>query len=274
MNIIGFEKLVKSEAAARRFLLSRCAAAGTFRCPRCSCRKLYEIESGKRRRCAQCGHSFNPFAGRYLDGVKLTSREWLWIIKLFELEAPATVAADETALSYPTAFKAYDTIRYAIAQNGWGGRPGRRPAPQRPAISGRRKRSGAADQVEPLPGDFAMLSIPFGDNCLILSDKPADFTQLSCCGHELEIVDYGRQFPRYRVYCTEKGYWPFAKERLAKHHGVSLAKLPWYLEETLFRWMNRRTPLFDIMVERLCSFIPPEPVPEEMEQDERSAIPA
>jgi len=38
--------------------------------------------------------------------------------------------------------------------------------------------------------------------------------------------------------------------------------------------MNRRTPLFDIMVERLCSFIPPEPVSEEMEQDERSAIPA
>ena len=118
MNVLDFEKLVRNERTAKHYVPTRCSMVAGLRCPSCSGDKLYEVENGKRRRCPGCGHTFNPFAGRYLNNVKLSANEWLWVVKLFELETSATVIASETGMSYPTALKAIDTIRSAIAQGG------------------------------------------------------------------------------------------------------------------------------------------------------------
>ncbi|RJR26740.1 MAG: hypothetical protein C4574_06880 [Candidatus Latescibacterota bacterium] len=56
MTILDFERIVRTEQAAANHLLERCSAAAPPRCPVCSREKLYVIESGKRRRCARCGH--------------------------------------------------------------------------------------------------------------------------------------------------------------------------------------------------------------------------
>lgn len=247
MNVLDFEKIVKSEKVAMHYVLTRCSMTGGFHCPSCSSEKLYEIENGKRRRCARCGHTFNPFAGRYLNNVKLTAHEWLWLVKLFELEMSATVITGETGISYPTVLKSIDTIRCALAdeRGADGAVPGDREAGRHLAISND-------------PDSAIFFHLAFGDDCLILTKKSPNGRVLRCGDRKLEIVDYGKNFPRLNVYCSAKGFWPFAKERLMKYHGVPLNKLPRYLEEMSFRWMNRGTPLFDLILERLCRYAPEE----------------
>jgi len=250
MNVLDFEKLVKSEKTAMHYVLTRCSMAGGFRCPACPSEKLYEIENGKRRRCARCGRTFNPLAGRYLNNVKLPAREWLWLIKLFELEMSATVIAGETGISYPTVLKALDTIRCALSEA--------RSAPRSVPESCEAMRQLAlvsapgASGAEPNGGDGVVVHLAFGDDCIILTKRSSDGVLLTCGRRKLEVV-----------------------ERLVKYHGVPLAKLPCYLDEMSFRWMNRGTPLFDLILERLCHYAPetgspgerktpaPELVPEE-----------
>ena len=256
MNVLNFQKLVRSEKTAMHYVLTRCSMVGGFHCPGCSCDRLYEVEDGKRRRCARCSHTFNPFAGRYLNDVKLSAHEWLWLIKLFELDTSATVIADETDISYPTILKAIETIRYAIADSKLAGRGTLSDceATRQLATSAAPEHDGPSFVAEPVPESPIFLHLRLGDDCLILAKKSSHRGYLRCRDRKLEIVDHGKSFPRLKVYCSAKGFWPFAKERLIKYHGVSLDKLPWYLEEMSFRWMNRGTPLFDLILESLCRY--------------------
>ena len=256
MNVLDFQKLVRSEKTAMHYVLTRCSMVGGFHCPGCSCDRLYEVEGGKRRRCARCSHTFNPFAGRYLNDVKLSAHEWLWLIKLFELDTSATVIADETDISYPTILKAIDTIRYALADSKLADRETLSDceAARELAISDAPEHDGPSFVAEPVPESPVFLHLRLGDDCLILTKETSPHGYLRCRDRKLEIVDHGKSFPRLKVYCSAKGFWPFAKERLIKYHGVSLDKLPWYLEEMSFRWMNRGTPLFDLILESLCRY--------------------
>jgi transposase len=258
MNVLDFEKLVRSEKTAKHYMLTRCSMVAGLRCPSCSGDRLYEVENGKRRRCPQCGHTFNPFAGRYLNNVKLSANEWLWVVKLFELETSATVIANETGISYPTALKAIDTIRCAIAEAPRSdvGPPDDCRETNRHGMVSAPNGNGAPGDVEPVIDDTILYHLKLGQDCLVLTERSPEYDYLVCRERKIEVVDHGRGFPRLRVYCSAKGFWPFAKERFVKYHGVSLDKLPGYLEEMSFRWLNRGTPLFDLILERLCHYAP------------------
>ncbi len=253
MNVLDFEKLVRTEKTAKHYVLTRCSMVAGLRCPSCSGDKLYEVENGKRRRCPGCGHTFNPFAGRYLNNVKLSANEWLWVVKLFELETSATVIASETGMSYPTALKAIDTIRSAIARSGGTG-DCVAPAPCR--LLGARNGNGASGETEPVDESAILYRLSVGCDCLILTERSPEYNHLVCRDRKIDVVDHGSSFPKLRVYCSAKGFWPFAKERFVKYHGIPRDKLPGYLEEMSFRWLNRGTPLFDLILERLCHYAP------------------
>jgi transposase len=255
MNVLDFEKLVRNDKTATHYMLTRCSMVAAVRCPSCSGVRLYEVENGRRRRCPGCGHTFNPFAGRYLNNVKLSANEWLWVVKLFELETSATVIASETGISYPTALKAIDTIRGAIAeaQRSNGGAPDGCGETIPRGWLGAPHGDGAA---EPVADDTILHHFRLGNDCLVLAQRSPEYGYLICGDRKIEVVDHGRSSPKLRVYCSAKGFWPFAKERFVKYHGIPLDKLPGYLEEMSFRWMNRGTPLFDLILERLCHYAP------------------
>lgn len=255
MTIVDFEKIVRSDAVAERYLLDRIEEIEAIRCPACGGEKMYLIEGGARRRCASCRHTFSPFAGRRLHGVKIAPRKWLWIVKLFELERPATVIASETGVSYPTVLKAIDILRDSLAE----------PRPlDCPGGAGRcaaRDASAAAWMPFPAEGEGAdglRYATAFGRDCLILADRNVPYPSLSCRGLRFETVDRGRHFPHLRAYCSSKGFWPFAKERLAKYHGIASEKLPLYLNEMISRWMNRGTPIFELLIDRLAGYAYPQ----------------
>jgi transposase len=256
MQVLAFERIVKSESAARKYLLDNCVRVHDIECPSCGADRIYVIENGERRRCAQCGHSFNAFAGRWLDDVKISPDKWLWLIKLFELEMPATTISKETGISYPTVLKALDVMRRAIAgkravrpADYWTGPPWHDDVI---AVSTGAQR--AVQTFTALRRSLVRCAMKLARGALVCVDRSLTCDMVLCCGKELKLVDRGDRFPHQRVFLDGmEGFWPFAKERLAKYHGVSEGKLPLYLRELEFRYLHRDVQLFDVLVEKLCS---------------------
>ena len=121
MDLNSFEVLVKSEATARRHLLMACQKNGRKICPRCEGRKRYVLGTRGRFRCAGCRYTFGPFTGRWLGQLRLSARQWLWVVKLFELEVSARKMAQQLAVSYPTALRAVTTLRRSLVAGTLGG---------------------------------------------------------------------------------------------------------------------------------------------------------
>ena len=113
MDIKSFESLIRSENSARRFFVKLCWKKYRRFCSRCHSYEIYRIV-GKRFRCKQCKYTFHDFSGRWIGRLRISCRQWLWIIKLFEIELSARRIAEQLGLSYPTVLKAVNTIRTAI----------------------------------------------------------------------------------------------------------------------------------------------------------------
>ena len=258
MRVHEFEKLVRTDNSAKRYLSDICKKTGKLCCPACNGYKLYNIENNKRMRCAGCRYTFHLLTGRWLNKIKISARDWLWIVKLFELEIAATVIAKETGISYPTVLKAVDTIRMSIAlTNGNAAIIDRDDEDlTTKTVFGILDDANGITCMEPLPDNVINLKLQINGSYLFFMEKSIKYTSLLFDNKEIRIVDLGRNFPKYRVYCNCGGFWPFAKERLLKYHGVSYNKLPLYLEEIIFRWTTGNEYVFNHLIEMLCRFIP------------------
>jgi len=116
MNIKDFRNVVKTEKKALVYLKRLCVKKGHLFCANCGRSDPYHLASG-RFRCRRCKSDFNLFSGRWLSSVRLQPAQWLWLIKLFDLDVSSRRAAYEMDLSYPTTLSAMDTIRQAIMAN-------------------------------------------------------------------------------------------------------------------------------------------------------------
>jgi len=52
-----------------------------------------------------------------------------------------------------------------------------------------------------------------------------------------------------------EGFWSFAKENRAKHHGVSPSKFLLYIKEMGWRYNNRNNDLFDLLLKYMLGVI-------------------
>ena len=116
MDLKSFESLIKQENSARLFLVKSCWKNYRRFCIKCRGYKIYRI-IGKRYRCKRCGYTFHDFSGRWINELHITPKQWLWVIKLFELELSAKKISEQITLSYPTVLKAAHMIRLAIVAN-------------------------------------------------------------------------------------------------------------------------------------------------------------
>jgi len=63
-------------------------------------------------------------------------------------------------------------------------------------------------------------------------------------------VDHNKVFGKGDVYINGiEGFWSFAKERMAKHHGVSPGKFLSYIKEMEGRYNHRDCDLFDLLLQ-------------------------
>jgi transposase len=279
MKLETFEFVGKTEKRARLFFKKACTRNGRIFCTRCRSRKIYRIV-GKRYRCRRCGYTFHDFSGRWINRLRIPYKSWLWIIKFFEVELSTRKIAQQVGLSYPTVLRAITILRWAILvqlehellMNGeieldesyFGGRRkgnrGRGAAGKVP-VFGILERNGIV-KVEVVRNVSAqsLLNMTIKTvrrGSIVYTDKFRSYDTLMFCGYRHLRVDHGKRFASGKVYINGlEGFWSYAKERLAKFHGVSKEKFPLYLKEMEFRYNNRDKNIFNLVVQNLCSLVP------------------
>lgn len=252
----------KEEKARIFFLRHRWKNYRRF-CPRCVSKEVMKIRR-KRLLCQSCRYEFGDFTGTHLALLRIGFRDWLWLIKLFELEISARKAARELGLSYPTVLKGFQVIRRAIVAQDqaypllkgeveadeayFGGRRqgkrGRGAAGKVP-VFGILEREGKV-RVEVVPNVKAetLLHLTVKKvrrGSIVYTDKYQSYDSLMFCGYRHLKVDHSQRFASGKVYINGlEGFWSYAKERLIKFHGVSKEKFPFYLKELEFRYNHRK----------------------------------
>jgi len=280
MDLISYEKLIKTEFFARKYVLGFCLKNHQRICPRCNNRKLYRLADG-RRRCGRCKYSFTDFSGRWINNGNLNCVNWLRLIKLFELEVSTRKMASQLGIAYGTALKAVTTLRMAIMAHAedtsWplageieldesyfgGRRKGKRGrgAAGKVPVFGILERDGRV-WVQSVPDvraetvmNLTITKVRRGS--IVYTDRYQIYDALMFCGYRHLKVDHGKYFSRGRVYINGlEGFWSYAKERLTKHHGISPERFPLYLKEQEFRYNHRDSDIFPLLVSYLCDLVP------------------
>jgi transposase len=279
MDIKSFHLIVRKENIARRFLAKRLWKNYRRFCIRCKSYKVYRLSDG-RFRCKRCGYTYFEWTGRWLGKLKISAIDWLWIIKLFELELSTRKIAKQVSISYPTVLKAVDLIRRSIVTESKGdrnliegevemdeayfggkrkGKRGRGAGHKIP-VFGILERQGIV-QVEVLPNVSAqsLLNLTVKKvrrGSIVYTDKFRGYDALMFCGYRHLRIDHEKVFSSGKVYINGlEGFWSYAKERLIKHHGVSIQKFPLYLKEMQFRYNHRNQNIFEILTQNLCNFV-------------------
>ena len=279
MDIKSFQLIVKTEDTARRFLVRWLCKNSRRFCTRCKSYRVYRLLDG-RFRCKRCGYRFSEWTGRWLGKLRISAIDWLWIIKLFELGLSTRKIAKQVNISYPTVLKAVDLIRQSIIVEGEGGdglvsgevemdeayfggkRKGKRGrgAGHKVPVFGILERKGIV-QVEVVPDVSAdsLLSLTVKKvrrGSIVYTDRFRGYDALMFCGYRHLRVDHEKIFSSGKVYINGlEGFWSYAKERLIKHHGVSMQKFPLYLKEMEFRYNHRNEEIFEILTQKLCNFV-------------------
>jgi len=270
MNLPDLIHICGTEESAFQYLFSRKRELPS--CPSCNYMQFYFMRRN-RLRCARCRRDFHPFQGTPLATMRIPYTSWLLLIKLFELEVSARKAGLQTGVSYPTALRAFDTIRRAIVTHlsredellkgeieadeaYFGGkRKGRRGRGSRnkTIVFGILEREGkvSVSIVTDASAESLMQETvkKVRRGSIVYTDKWRGYNSLMFCGYRHLNIDHRYKFKRGKVYINGvEGFWSFAKEKLIKHHGISKEKFLLYIKEMEWRYNNRDQELFDLLV--------------------------
>lgn len=274
----------KNEEAARKFLERCCWTGGRRICPRCRSDKTYVLAEG-RVRCAGCRYTFHCLSGRFAGLAGLSPRLWLRFLRLFAAEETVHAMAIALSVAYNTAYKAATATRLAIIaasldgpavlagplgrELGFDGKTVRPRAADAPLaaipVFGILERNDLVfiDYLQDMrPEDLLHFNLNFSLplsrlGSIVYSDRYQRYAALVTCGSDLlcrRFVEVTGRNPAVDPHQT--GFWPFARERLIRFHGVTARKFPLYLKELEFRYNHRSEDIHRILLENLCALVP------------------
>jgi transposase len=91
---------------------------------------------------------------------------------------------------------------------------------------------------------------------IVYTDKYRSYDALMFCGYYHLRINHSKRFANGKVYINGlEGFWSYAKERLAKFHGVSKEYFPLYLNEMAFRYNHRKENIFDFLTQITCNLV-------------------
>jgi transposase len=284
MDLITYEAIIRSEEAARDYILSFCwDEAGRF-CPRCQCQKVYALAEG-RLRCGSCRYTFHDLSRRWINFGGLSCQEWLRLVKLFELELTIRRMSPQLKLAYNTVYKAVTALRFSILSKALDARmllsgafgldlgfkngkiamdkPGERMGAF--PVFGLMHKEGLvfvdllphiqADTVFHFHLNFQLKLVRMGN--IFYTDRYRQYEALIFCGDEtLPVHRLGLKDKSATIDGVRGGFWPFAKGRLKRYNGITPRRFPLYLKELEFRFNQRGEDLFPLLVSGLCGHVP------------------
>ena len=275
MELIELSKLIYSEKLAYRYFKKLRWQNGLF-CPICQGKKPYHL-ADNRYECRACRSRFSDFSGTYLASSKLAYNKLAALVKLFCLGVSARQAAKEISVNYKTALATFELIRRAIADHNGGRQPrlagevemdesyfggkrkgkhGRGAANKIP-VFGMLERNGQA-RVEIVPNVssntlLAIVKEHISPGSKTYTDKFKSYHSLIVKGYDHIRIDHNKRFANGKTHINSiEGFWSYAKERLAKYHGISPDKFFLYMKELEFRFNNRYNPN---LYQTICSYL-------------------
>ncbi len=268
MPLKSLESLFRSERRSHLFLVNEAWRQNRRFCVRCRSSKIYRL-ADKRYRCARCGYTFHDFTRRWIGELNLTARQWLWIVKLFELEIPPSQMAKEVGISYPTALKAIYLIRRAIAQASGAGElaadsragspaEGAADAPGRAFGLLERKGRISIDTVDDVSAEQVLQEQPkfTKQGSIIFTGPYRDYDGLILWRFRLP-AGAAKRLPKGKPPLDGlDNFWSFARPRLRKFHRTSDQDLYYFLTELAFRYRHRGEELFASLVSLMTELMP------------------
>mgnify|MGYP003753463643 FL=1 len=273
INIIELSKIVSDKSTSLEFLCKKFNCANSVCCPKCNSEKYYLMSRGNLR-CSKCKTNYKPFSDTQFNKINIDYSKWLVLIKLFDLGISARRAAREVNVSYPTALYSFDTMRFSILDEQsktddvlkgqieaveayFGGkRKGNRGrgARNKTIVFGILERNGKVhvEIVKNVKAKTLLTSTikKVKKGSIVYTDKWRGYNSLIFNGYKHLSVDHNKMFGKGDVYINGiEGFWSFAKENMAKHHGVSPGKFLLYIKEMEWRYNNRDEDTFSLLLD-------------------------
>ena len=112
MNIKSFEKRVKTEAAAKKFVSKYLRKNRHAFCPYCGSRRFWYLHDN-RRRCKRCKKAFHDLTRLCWNEVHLPMDDWLRIVKNVQAETLLGITVKKVrrgSVVYTDKYRAYDFL--------------------------------------------------------------------------------------------------------------------------------------------------------------------
>lgn len=265
MDIPTILKITSSERTSFSYLV-RLRWPKSTTCPKCLNRYV-KLTSYRNKstyyRCYNCDTRFTVFTDTYLSKCKLGYSKLILAVKLFTLGLSARATANEIKVNYKTILSLYDKIRKSILDHNrsqsslfgeveldetyvGGKRKGKRGrgAKGKTPVFGMLERNGKVIvKVVPDVSSYTLRKIikeRINKGSRVYTDKFKSYNSLIINGYDHIKIDKEKKFANGKRHINSiESFWAYAKERLAKYHGINPKKLYLYMKELEFRFNNR-----------------------------------
>lgn len=275
MHLRSYEKKIKTENSAKKFLLKFCWKNHQRFCPRCSTRKLYRLDTGKRR-CSRCSYTFHDFSGRFLNLARLSPRQWLRFIKLFELDTVPEIMAPQMQLSHNSIRRILTVARLAILAGSLDGPGIIKDLSMLNLLKNSRNEPSASPVlgILPISGNIFIDYLPDLNPDSLLHFNRSFHLRTRRLGRVVYTDPYkkylslmlwddgfflkkGMQWTDDQVALdTDRNFWDFARTRLTDFRTRDPLRFLLFMKELEFRHNCRDEDLFTSLAQHLCFFVP------------------
>lgn len=266
MDIPAVLKVISNYKSSLKYLTKIRWSDKTI-CPRCESSNVKDANirnKDARYHCNVCHNRFSIFTGTSLKNSKLKPSKLILAVKLFSLGLSARATSKEIGLNYKTVLSLYDKIRKTILDHNrsqenlfgeveldetyiGGRRKGKRGrgAKGKTPVFGMLERNGkvVVEVVPDVSSDTLRKIIKerVNENARVYTDKFRSYNSLIINGYNHIKIDKEKTFANGKRHINSiESFWAYAKERLAKYHGIAPRKLYLYMKELEFRFNNRK----------------------------------